>query len=143
MPAVTPAEVQTLPSLTYESLAADGLPPQVQDEVRARSATVGNLRSTIDEYLQAGSSVGQAASLVDFADKPLVVLTAGRGSSAGSSEAQDKLAALSTDSVHRVVSDATHADLVADREKAAATSQAIHDVLSAVRGAAPLARQAR
>jgi pimeloyl-ACP methyl ester carboxylesterase len=122
----------------FGQLAADGLPPQVQDEVRARSATVGSVRSTVDEYLLAGSSTAQAASLVDFAGKPLVVLTAGRGSSAGSSEAQDRLATLSTDSVHRVVSDATHADLVADREKAAATSQAIHEVLSSLRSGAPL-----
>jgi pimeloyl-ACP methyl ester carboxylesterase len=121
-------------------LAVDGLPPEVQDEVRARTATADNLRSTVDEYVQAGSSVSQAASLVSFADKPLVVLTAGEGSSTGWAEAQDKLAALSTNSVHRVVSGATHADLVADQAKAAVTSRAIHDVLSALRNSAPLQR---
>jgi pimeloyl-ACP methyl ester carboxylesterase len=119
-------------------LAADGLPPQVQDEVRARTATASNLRSTVDEYGQAGSSAEQAASLVDFGDKPLVVLTAGSGNAVGWAEAQDRLAALSTNSVHAIVSGATHVDLVADQEKAAATSQAIHDVLTAVRSSVPL-----
>ena len=50
------------------------LPPQSRDEVRATGASAGNLRSTIDEYVQANTSMEQAASLSDFANKPLVVL---------------------------------------------------------------------
>jgi pimeloyl-ACP methyl ester carboxylesterase len=65
--------------------------------------TASHLRSTIDEYVQANSSIEQAASLHDFADKPLVVLTAGSGSSADWSAKQDALATLSTNSVHRVI----------------------------------------
>lgn len=122
----------------YGQLAADGLPPESADEVRAGSATAGGLRSTIDEYAYAGSSVEEAASLADFAAKPLVVLTAGEGNSAGWLEAQNRLAALSTGSVHRIVPDATHVDLVADQGKAGATSRAIHEVVSAIRTAAPL-----
>ena len=121
-------------------LAADGLPPEVQDEVRARTATASNLRSTVDEYAQAGVWAGAAAALTDFAGKPLVVLTAGQGNSAGWAEAQDRLASLSTNSVHRTVSNATHGDLVGDQQKAAATSQAIHDLLTAVRSGALLER---
>ena len=43
----------------------------------------------------------QAASLTDLADKPLIVLTAGRGHDAEWMAAQDKLATLSTNSLHR------------------------------------------
>jgi hypothetical protein len=98
------------------------------------------LRSTIDEYVQANTSMEQAASLGDFADKPLVVLTAGSGSAAGWSAKQNALAALSTNSVHRVIDGATHASLISDEEDAAATTQAILDVVSSVRSARPLVR---
>jgi hypothetical protein len=50
------------------------------------------------------------------------------------------LAALSTNSVHRVIDGATHASLVLDEEDAAATTQAILAVVSSVRSMAPLAR---
>ena len=104
----------------------------------AHGATAGNLRSTIDEYVHAGTSAEHAAALRDFGAKPLVVLTAGSGSAAGWAEKQNDLATLSTNSVHRTIDGATHADLVEDQEKAAATSQAIHDVVSSLRSATPL-----
>jgi pimeloyl-ACP methyl ester carboxylesterase len=122
----------------YGLLVGDGLPPQSHDEVGARGATAGNLRSTIDEYVHAGASAEHAASLRDFGAKPLVVLTAGSGSARGWAEKQNALAALSTNSVHRTIDGATHLDLVEDQEKAAGTSQAINDVVFSVRSAAPL-----
>ena len=122
----------------YGVLAGDGLPPQSHDEVSARSATAGNLRSVIDEYLEGGASAEHAASLRDLGAKPLVVLTAGSGSAAGWAEKQNALATLSTNSVHRTIDGATHLDLAEDQEKATATSQAIHDVVSSVRSATPL-----
>jgi pimeloyl-ACP methyl ester carboxylesterase len=114
------------------------LPPRSRDEARARGATAGNVRSTIDEYVQANASMQQAASLRDFADKPLVVLTAGVGSDATHLAAQNHLAALSTNGVHRVVDGATHEALVADEEHAAVTTRAILDVVSSVRSAGRL-----
>ena len=80
------------------------------------------------ERLEAGS-----CSSRDFADKPLVVLTAGIGSDAAHSAAQDQLATLSTNSVHRVIDGAAHEALIADEEGAAATTQAILDVVQAAR----------
>ena len=53
---------------------------------------------------------------------------------------QDELARLSTNSGHRVVDGATHDDLVSDEDAAATTSQAILDVVSAVRSRGALAR---
>ena len=111
-----------------------------RDEARASSATANHVRSTIDEYIQAAASADQAASLGDFADKPLVVLTAGSGHDAAWSAAQNDLVTLSTNSVHRVIDGATHASLVLDEQDAAATTQAILDVVSSVRSAGPLVR---
>jgi pimeloyl-ACP methyl ester carboxylesterase len=118
----------------------DSLPPQSADEAEATGSTASNLQSTIDEYLQANTSTGQAAALDDFGDKPLVVLTAGSGSDADSIAAHDDLAALSTNSAHRVVDGATHDSLISDEKDAAATTQAILDVVSSVRSAGPLAK---
>jgi pimeloyl-ACP methyl ester carboxylesterase len=102
--------------------------------------TASHLRSTIDEYIHAGASSQQAAALRDFADKPLVVLTAGSGSADSWLAAQDAMATLSTNSAHRVVDGATHASLIADEEDAATTTRAILDVVSSVRNATPLTR---
>ena len=124
----------------YGRFDYDSLPPRSRDEVRASGATASNLRSTIDEYVQANASIEQAASLVDFADKPLVVLTAESGSSAAWFAAQDDMATLSTNSVHRVIDGATHEDLVADEADATATTQAILDVVSSVRSPRALVR---
>jgi pimeloyl-ACP methyl ester carboxylesterase len=122
----------------FATLSASGLPPRSRDEVSAKMATASSLRSTIDEYGQGSAAVRQAAALTDFADKPLVVLTAGSGHDAAETAAQNHLATLSTDSVHRVIAGATHAGLVGDEEHAAATTQAILDVVSSVRIHQPL-----
>ena len=122
----------------YATVADPNLPPRSRDEVRVTIATPANLRSTIDEYAQGGASVKQAASLSDFADKPLIVLTAGRGHDAAWSAAQNQMATLSSNSVHRVIADATHQGMV--EEHAAATTQAILDVVSSVRSPRRLVR---
>ena len=117
------------------------LPPRSREEVRASVATARMLRSTIDEYVQATASTEQAAALGDFADKPLIVLTAGSGHDAATwSAAQTRMAGLSTNSVHRIIAGATHEDLITDQEDAAATTQAILDVVSAVRSKGALTR---
>ena len=106
----------------------------------AQSSPRTSLRSTIDEYIQANASEHEAASLVDFGDKPLFVLTAGIGSDADWMAAQDQTATLSTNSVQRVVDDAKHADLVLNQADAAVATQAILDVVSSVRNNQPLVK---
>lgn len=101
--------------------------------------TSGHLRSSIDEYLQAGDSAQKAAALTSFIDKPLVVLTAGTGSRPGWSASQESLASLSTNSLHRVIDGSTHASLILGAKDAAATARGIVDAVSAVRTAGPLA----
>jgi pimeloyl-ACP methyl ester carboxylesterase len=124
----------------YAQSAFGSLPPRSRAEVRASDATASTLRSTIDEYVQATASTEQAAALRDFADRPLIVLTAGSGHDAAWSAAQNRMARLSTNSVHRVIAGAAHEDLIGNEEDAAATTQAILDVVSSVRSPRRLIR---
>ena len=114
------------------------LPPSSQAEARASAATADHLGSVVDEYGAAAASSYQASSLTDLDAKPLVVLTAGTGSSPAWFADQDQLATLSTNSLHRVVADASHASLLEERSDAAAVSRAIQDVVNSVRTAGPL-----
>ena len=116
------------------------LPPQSAAEVRAKNATSTSLRASIDEFIQAGASAHEAATLTDFGDKPLVVLTAGSGNDASWMADQDHSATLSTNSVHRTVDGATHSDLIMEQADAAVTTQTIVDVVSSVRNDQPLAK---
>ena len=120
------------------SLSGETLPPASENAERASLATSEHLRSTIDEYLQGGTSAKEASALTTFDDKPLFVLTAGEGSSPGWMPKQNKLAALSTNSAHHIVEGATHADLAVEERAAAASSQAIRDVVASVRTGMPL-----
>ncbi|MCU1446733.1 alpha/beta hydrolase [Cryobacterium sp.] len=116
------------------------LPPAARDEARASVAKGGQLGSTIDEYVAANASMEQAAALVSFAGKPLVVLSADQGNAPGWTAKQAALAALSANSRLDVVEGATHASLVSDEGDAAVTTQAILDVVASVRSAEPVAR---
>ncbi len=123
----------------YGQFDYGSLPPEDQGELRANTATVANLRSTIDEYAQANASMRQASSLRDFTDKPLFVLTAGLGGDAAHTAAQNHLASVSTNVRHRVIDGVSHEDLIADEKGAATTTQAILAVVSSVRSTVPLA----
>jgi pimeloyl-ACP methyl ester carboxylesterase len=124
----------------YGQFDYGSLPPASRDEARASVATAKQLGSTIDEYIEGNASMEEAASLGDFGDKPLVVLTAGIGSAAGWSAKQNAMAALSTNSAHRVLEGASHGSMVTDLEDAVATSQAILDVVPSLRSGAQLVR---
>ena len=117
----------------------DSLPARSRDEARATVSTAHSVKSFINEFFEGSTATHQAASLVDFGSKPLIVVTAGRGHDASWLAAQDKLATLSTNSRHQIVADATHVSLVLDQTDAAAASQAIRDVIAAVRTSGPLA----
>ena len=114
------------------------LPPRVQDEARANASLARNLGSYIDEFVEANTAMQQAATLTNLDGKPLIVLTADTGNDAGWQQKQDHMAALSTNSRHRVAHATTHDSMVSDQADSAAASQAIHDVVEAVRTARPL-----
>lgn len=115
------------------------LPPPSRDEVRAGTATANYAAGWIDEFVQANASGAEAAMLTDFGEKPLVVLTAGAESDPVHDAAQSSLAALSTDSSHRVVQGASHAGLIFDEQYAKATTRGVLDVVASVRGGVPVA----
>ena len=116
------------------------LPPQARDEVRAKTATAEYASGWINEFVQANASGAEAAMLTDFADKPLVVLTAGAETDPTHDAAQNKLTTLSKNSSHRVVEHASHAGLITDQQYAKATTQAILDLVASVRNNQPLAK---
>jgi pimeloyl-ACP methyl ester carboxylesterase len=114
------------------------LPPKSSDEATASLKTGDSFRAFIDEFLSANASMGEAAALTDFGDKPLVILTAGVGSDADFVATHEQLAALSTNGVHRVIDGATHETLLTDEKDSEATTQAVLDVLASVRDGGPL-----
>jgi pimeloyl-ACP methyl ester carboxylesterase len=114
-------------------------PPPFGDEAYASAATAKQMAGFIDEYAVAGRSASQAGELKSLDGKPLFVLTAEQGNSEGWMSHQDAMATLSTNSLHEVVPGATHQSLVDNPTHAAAVSQAIVDVVEAVRTGAPLA----
>ncbi len=89
--------------------------------------------------MRAGASAQEAASLRDFGDKPLFVVTAGRHPESWMTR-QSKLLGPSTISAQEVVSGAAHIDLLIDRTPAATTAQAILAVVDSARTGQPLSR---
>jgi hypothetical protein len=74
--------------------------------------------------------------------RPIIKYTIGkttRGNDAKWQSAQDHLATLSTNSVHRVAEATTHESLIDDEANSAAASATIHDVVTSVRTSQPLA----
>jgi pimeloyl-ACP methyl ester carboxylesterase len=115
------------------------LPPRAQDEADANASTAGHLASFFQEFLaEADTSMHEASSLTTLGSKPLVVVTADEGISDGQWQAkQDRMATLSTNSLHRHAN-ATHESLLDNEADSAAASQAIRDVVNAIRNSRPL-----
>lgn len=76
---------------------------------QAFAATARDFCGMNDEWSELPTAFTQAKALTTFGATPLFVLTAGQGQEAGWAAAQDKLALLSTNSVHRTIPDASHA----------------------------------
>ena len=138
-----------LPSLSRFGLgrvmysnAYGDLPATARDEERAFLATPRDARSARDEFSQIRKTMTEAQSLTTLGDRPLVVLTAMKDAQGGWMAAQDELAALSTNSVHRMVADADHAMLTEHQATAAQSSLAIRDVVNAVRSGTSITAQA-
>jgi pimeloyl-ACP methyl ester carboxylesterase len=115
------------------------LPPRAQDEADANASTARHLASFLKEYLaEADTSMQEASSLTTLGSKPLIVVTADEGITDDQWHSkQDHMASLSTNSLHRHAN-ATHQSLLDDEADSAAASQAIRDVVTAVRTSRPL-----
>ena len=125
--------------LAYRA-AFDSLPPLARRQALAFWSTARLARSQRDEWAAAPAVMREAHALTTLGGRPLLVITAARGAQAGWLPMQDDLARLSTNSVHRVMPNATHASLVEGHAGAALTSGAIAEVVSAVRSGRGLAR---
>ena len=135
--------ISSLAHLGVGSLIAQSsygtLPPRARAEARANASTARDLASSCKEFLaEANTSMQQASSLTTLDGKPLIVVTADEGiSDAQWQSKQDRMATLSTNSLHRHAN-ATHDSLISDEADSAVASLAIRDVVSAVRAGHPL-----
>jgi pimeloyl-ACP methyl ester carboxylesterase len=118
-------------------VGVSGLPARYEDQLTYDSTQANTVRSVADEYMRGGATAAEAASLRDFGDKPLYVLTAGEHPGSWMA-AQKQSASLSTNSVWRVVDGSSHQGLLQEEQYAAQTSQAVLDVVAAVRNHQPL-----
>ena len=90
------------------------LPPKYRDDARATAATGKEMGGFLDEFGVANRSEAEAGTLRSLDAKPLIVLTAERGNSEGWMADQNETVTLSTNSLHRIESGATHAAFVED-----------------------------
>jgi pimeloyl-ACP methyl ester carboxylesterase len=109
------------------------LPPDARDQLRTFAASPRELRANRNEFLELPTVFEQAKALKSLGDKPLVVLSADRDQQRGWASAQDKLARLSTNSIHMTAHGATHSALLEDEHFASLTTRAIRDVVHATR----------
>ena len=109
-----------------------------EQSTRSAEAQAASEASSAEEFRATPETSAQVLlSTQSLGDKPLSVITAGEQEPIWL-ELQDELAALSSDSVHRVVEGATHESLLYDQRDAQVTSIAILEVVEAVRNGQPL-----
>lgn len=114
------------------------LPGSAAGLVESMTSTTRAFRNGRDELAVIPIVLEQAQALTTLHDLPLAVLTASEKlDDEGWPAAQDRMAALSSNSLHRVI-EGSHAGLVADKEPAAESTQAIAAVIAAVRTGSPV-----
>jgi hypothetical protein len=118
-----------------------GLPAAENEGELAAEATVHQYRAQRDEVAGIPAALTQAQSLQSLGNKPLIVISAPMEAQKGWLALQAEMTQLSTNSVQRVIPNATHTSLIWNKTDAVASSQAILDVVTAVRTAQPLAKK--
>jgi pimeloyl-ACP methyl ester carboxylesterase len=108
------------------------LPPQQRAQIEAFNSSTRQVATTAEEFRATPETTAQVRSAGSLGETPLAVISAGEQSPSWL-EMQEELAALSSDSSHRVVEGATHVSLLYERRDARATSAAIVEVVKAVR----------
>ncbi|MDX6326755.1 MAG: hypothetical protein QOK15_3109 [Nocardioidaceae bacterium] len=122
---------------------AHAFPEDLPDPARTQAVTTASepvtYRALRDELSQLPTALDQAHSGPDsLGSKPLVVLTAGKDAARGWMPLQEAMTALSTNTVHRVLPDATHQSLTDNPRDARAAAAAVTDVVAAVRTGDPV-----
>jgi pimeloyl-ACP methyl ester carboxylesterase len=115
------------------------LPPQQREQIAAFNSSTQQVATTVEEFRATPETSAQVRSAGSLGAKPLAVITAGT-QPPDWLEMQDELAALSSESIHRVVNGATHESLLYDEGDAQVSSAAIEQVVKAVRTDRPLTR---
>jgi pimeloyl-ACP methyl ester carboxylesterase len=114
------------------------LPATDAEKVIALTSTTQAASNQRDELSVIRDVFTQAQALTTFDDRPLAVLTATENEGTeGWVGAQEQLADLTTNSLHRTV-DSTHAGLLEDAGPAAESVRAITEVVASVRTGTPL-----
>lgn len=114
-------------------VAVSGLPSNARSEERAFLSTARHNRSVRDEFSELRTALTQAGELESLSGKPLIVVTADKDAADGWQPLQNDLVGLSSNAIHRHLPDATHASLTENQRDAAASSQAIRDLIESVR----------
>src|SRR5215213_5713916 len=115
------------------------LPAKQRAQIEAFNSSTQQVATTVEEFSATPQTNSQVRSTQSLGDKPLAVVSAGQ-QSPDWLEMQDELAALSPESIHRVVEGATHESLLYDKGDSQVTSAAIEQVVDAVRTDQPLTR---
>jgi len=134
-----PARLGVVRLLSNLDPASPELPPQQRAQIDALTPSTRQWSTSAGEFL-APTQTLRLEGPGSLGNKPLAVVSAPKQAEPGWLKLQDKLATLSTNSIHRVVKGATHTSLLYERSDAQATSAAIVEVVSAVRNDRPLAR---
>lgn len=102
-----------------------GLPPRERAQMAAAFSSPEYWADGRADMAASPALFSEAQALPSLGDLPLAVISAGTGTAQGWAEMQAELAALSTNSTHVTLADATHVSLVFDPQHARAVSAEI------------------
>src|SRR5919112_2775271 len=125
--------------LTNFNPAHPDLPPHQRAQIEAFNSSTRQVVTTVEEFRATPQTNAQVRGAGILGAKPLAVISAGE-QSPDWLEMQEELAALSSNSIHRVVEGATHESLLYDKGDSQMTSAAIEQVVQAVHTDRPLTR---
>src|SRR5919112_2773117 len=103
------------------------LPSQQRAQIEAFNSSTQQWVTTVDEFRATPETTAQVRSTQSLGEKPLAVVSAGDNQAPDWLEMQDELAALSSNSTHRVVEGATHESLLYDKRDSQVTSATIKE----------------
>jgi pimeloyl-ACP methyl ester carboxylesterase len=139
-----PAVLAVSPSLARLGIgqlvpSSSGLPEPAAGQFQAFASSPRSWRNGAEESATMPALFSQTQALTTLGSTPLVVLTASESVQTinGWTAAQDRMAALSTNSSH-LAADSTHQGLLADEQGAGMSANAIDDVVQAVKTGSPL-----
>jgi pimeloyl-ACP methyl ester carboxylesterase len=136
--ALAPSLARTGAMRLFYKTALAGLPPEARDEVRRVWSSPRQYRSVRDEIVALPQALTESQALESIGDQPLIVLTALEDAMTGWLPLQKEMTGLSTNSVQRMLPDATHASLTEDETEAGFSVEAVLDVVAAVRSGGSL-----